>query len=340
VADVLGVSLAGSERTRLAGTVTHSLAAYSLYLQARAFWNQRTPAGLRNAVRYFDLAIRQDSGYAEGYAGLATAYELFPEYAVAPASEAIPKAKAAALRALSLDSTLDQPHIVLADQRAYYEWDWRAAEEEYRHAIRLDPGDATAHHWYAIYLSTWPGRLNEALAEITRAQVLDPLSRSISSDHGRILYVKRRYRDAVEQFGRTLALDPDFAAAHDWLGLTYLAEGRDEAGVREVEAAVRLTGRQSYLGDLAYAYAMSGRRNRAQASLQELASLARRRYISPSEFAVAYLGLDDRDQAFAWLERATDARLSAVAVLQVDPIFDRLRSDPRFARLLERAKLR
>jgi eukaryotic-like serine/threonine-protein kinase len=339
VAEVLGVSLGASERERLAGTPTRNLAAYSLYLQGRAFWNQRTPSALQNAARYFELAIRQDSAYAEAYAGLATTYELFPEYEVGLASEAIPKAKAAALKALALDSTLGQPHIVLADQQAYQEWSWRDADAEYRRGVALDPSDATAHHWYAVYLSTWVSRLDEALAEIERAGALDPLSRSISSDHGRILYVSRRYGEAIAQLRRTLDLDPDFAPAHDWLGVAYLAKG-DTAGVTEVEAAVRLTGRQEYLGDLAYAYAVSGRRARALGALRELAGLSRRQYTSPNEFAVAYTGLGDRDQAFAWLGRAMDAHLSMIATMQVDPMFDPLRSDARFTQLLKRAGLR
>ena len=339
VAEALGVSLAASERERLTGRPTRSLAAYGLYLQARAFWNQRTPIGLRNAARYFELATRQDSTYAEAYAGLAITYELFPDYEVGPANEAIPKAKAAALRALSLDSTLGQPHIVLADQRAYREWDWRGADPEYRRAIALNPSDAEAHHWYAAYLSTWPERFNEALVESSRADALDPLSRIIRTDHARILYVQRRYDDAIEQLRRTLELDPDFAVAHDWLGLTYLAKGEDTAGVTEVEAAVRLTGRQSYLGDLAYAYAVSGHRAHALGVLREL-TRARWQDIAPHELAVAYTGLDDRDQAFVWLQRAVDAHSAIVSNLQVDPVFDRLRSDPRLTQLVTRARLK
>ncbi len=225
VAEVLGVSLRASVRERLAETPTRNLAAYGLYLQARTFWNQRTPSALRNAARYFELAIRQDSAYAEAYSGLAATYELFPDYEVAPVSEAIPKAKAAALRALSIDSTLGQPYIVLADQQAYHEWDWEGADEQYRRAITLNPSDATAHHWYAAYLSTWPGRLNEALTEIERANALDPLSRIISTDHGRILYVSRRYDAAIAQLRRTLDLDPDFATAHDWLATGLSGQG-------------------------------------------------------------------------------------------------------------------
>jgi TolB-like protein/tetratricopeptide (TPR) repeat protein len=340
VAEVVGVPLTAGEREHLAVRSTRNLTAYGLYLQARFFWNQRTPTGLRNAARYFELATRQDSAYAEAYAGLATTYELFSDYAAGPASEAVPRAKAAALRALALDSTLGQPHIVLADQRAYQDWEWEAADGEYRRGIALNPSDATAHHWYAGYLSTWPERLNEALAEIERANVLDPLSRIISTDHGRILYVSRRYDEAIAQLHRTLELDPDFATAHDWLGIAHLAKGEDSAGLAEVEAAVRLTGRQAYLGDLAYAYGVSGQRAQALAVLREVTTLARRRYVAPNEFAIAYTGLGDRDRAFAWLGRAVEAHSAVVGVLQVEPIFDPLRTDARFTQLVERAGFR
>ena len=339
MSQVLGITLSVSDRKLLAGRPTRSLAAYGLYLQARGYLEQRTPVGLKNAARYFELAVRQDSAYADAYAGLATTYELFPDYEAGSVAEAVPKARQAALRALALDSTMGQAHIVLADQEAYREWDWQQADEHYRRGIALNPSDATARQWYAAYLSTWPGRLPQALAEIERASALDPLSRIIGTDYGRILYVGRHYDAAIGQLRRTLDRDPDFATARDWLGMAYLAKGEYPRGVTEVEEAVRLTGRQAYLGDLAYAYAISGQHARALGMLREVTGDPRGHYAAPQDLAVAYTGLGDRDSAFAWLQRAADAHSTVVATLQVDPIFDPLRSDPRFTQLLKRANL-
>jgi serine/threonine-protein kinase len=336
VAQALGVALSPRGRERLVDRPTSSLAAYDLYLQGRVFWNQRTPSALRTAARYFERAIREDSSYAQAHAALAAAYELYPDYGIAPPSEARPKAKAAALQALALDSTLGDAHAVLADARYSYDWDWQGAELEFRRAITLDPGNATAHHWYADYLSV-VGRLGEALTETERAHALDPLSRSISADKGMILYRGRRYDEAVRQFRQTLELDPDFAVAHDMLGSVYLAQGRPADAVAELETAVRLTNSSSYMADLLSAYAASGQWDRARALVRELLGRSHREYIPPAVFAVAYTGLGNRTRAFAYLDSVVDNR--DIPGAAYDPFFDSLRSDPRFTQLLRRVGL-
>jgi TolB-like protein/Flp pilus assembly protein TadD len=338
VAQALGVALTAGERERLVHRPTENLAAYDLYLQGRQFWNQRTPSALQTAARYFERAIARDSTYAEAYAGLAENYAIFPSYDVSPPREAYPKAKTAALRALALDSTLGQAVAVLARVRMEYDWDWRGAEGEYRRALALAPSYPTGHELYAIYLSLL-GRHEEALAEIERARALDPLSRIIGSMKGVLLDLSRRHDEAIAQFRRTLELDPDFAHAHLGLGLAYLTKGMRAEGIAELETAVRLTGRRTYTGELAYAYAASGQRGRALALARELEDRSRREYVSPVTVALAYTGLGDKDGAFRWLERAADLRDPGVLVLRVEPLFDPLRSDPRFTRLLTRVGL-
>jgi tetratricopeptide (TPR) repeat protein len=319
---------------------TRSLAAHDLYLQGRSFWNQRTPSALRTAVRYFERAIREDSNYAAAYAGLADAYVLFPFFSISAPREAYPKAKAAALRALALDRTLAEAHAALAHGKMRYDWDWSGAEREFRRALALDPGDATAHMFYSEYLSR-RGRPVEALVEIDRALALDPLSRVISVVKGELLDWSRRYDEAIAQLRQALELDPDFAFTRSWLGVTYLAKGMRAEAVADLETAVRLGDRSYDVGLLAHAYAVSGQRDRALAMVRELTERVRHEYVAPIAFALAYTGLGDMDEAFASLERAADARdPRLVTYLLDDPLFDTLRSDPRFTALVEKIGLK
>jgi serine/threonine-protein kinase len=339
VAQTLSIPLGADERERLFGRSTRDLAAYDFYIQGRTLWHHRTPRALQTAARYFERAIERDSSYAQAYAALAEAYELFPDYGADSPGQAYPRAKAAAMRALALDSTVAQAHLVLADIRAFYDWDWPGADSEYRRAIALSPSYATAHHWYANYLVAL-GRLDAALAETRLAHMLDPLSENLSVNEGFVLYRGRRYDEAIAQLLQSLDLDPNLAVAHDWLGSAYLEKGKQRKAISELETAVRLSGSRIYQGDLAYAYSVSGQRDRALGILRELTERSRHEYVSPGVFAVAYTGLGDRDRAFAWLERAADSREIIVTSLATEPFFDPLRSDPRFTRLLHRVRLK
>jgi serine/threonine protein kinase/tetratricopeptide (TPR) repeat protein len=350
VQDELARAIVGALRVRLelpdrpaavlVKAATADLEAHDLYLQGRFFWNQRTYESLRTAVRYFERAIARDSAYAEAYAALAEAYVLFPNYIVSAPGEAYPKAKAAAVRALALDSTLGHAHATLGQVRAYYEWDWRDAEEEFQRAIRFDPSYATAHSQYGEYLSSL-GRHQEALAEADRAVTLDPLSRIISADKGADLIRSRRYDEAMVQLRATLEADPDFPPAHNYLGWAYLAKGMPAEAVAELETTVRLTGRRTGIGRLAWAYALSGQRDRALEIIRELTQRSRREYVAPFQLAVAYAGLGDKDRALAWLERGATMRDPAgILSLLADPLLDPLRSDARFTRLLTRMGLK
>jgi serine/threonine-protein kinase len=338
VVSALQLRLAGGAAQPLVREATRSLAAHELYLRGRYFWNQRTPSALRTAARYFEQAIARDSSYAEAYAGLAETYVVFPTYDVSSPREGYPRAKAAALKALALDSTLAGAHAVLAHSRMRYEWDWPGAKREFRHALALDPSNATTHSWYAEYFDAL-GRHEEAAAESDLALALDPLSRIIGVVKAGELYFGRRNDEALAQLRRALELDPNFARAHADLGRVYLATGRPAAAVTELETARRLSGRSYDIGVLASAYAAAGQRDRALGIVRELAQARRHEYVRPMALVLAYAGLGDTDQAVAWLARAVDERDTGVIFLRLDPLFDPLRSEPRFTALVKRVGL-
>jgi eukaryotic-like serine/threonine-protein kinase len=328
--------------TALVKVGTADPGAHDLYLQGRQFWNQRTLSSLQTAARYFERAIAKDSSYAEAYVGLAEVHVLLPGYGYADArpGEEFSRAKAAALRALVLDSMSGPAHVTLGYARMLYDWDWPGAEREFRRAIALTPSYPTAHQWYAYYLVSL-GRSEEALAETRLARTLDPLSRIINTGEGDVLYYSRRYKDAIAQLRRTLDLDPDFVMAHVTLGLAYLAKGMHAEAVAELETAARLTARRQWVDLLAYAYAAAGQRDRVRAIVRELTELSRREHTPlPSTSPFINLALADTAQALASLERAVDRHEPwLVVLLATDPLFDPLRSAPRFTRLLERVGL-
>jgi tetratricopeptide (TPR) repeat protein len=318
---------------------TQSLQAYNLYLQGRYAWNQRTEAGLKQAVRYFERAITKDPDYAQAYAGLADAYVLLPERGPTLPAEAYPKAEAAALRALALDSTIAEAHTSLGYILEVKEWEWQHAEQAFRRAIALNPSYATAHHWYAECLSL-TGRPTEALAELEQALSLDPLSSQIHAQTGLQLYRMRRYDAAIAHLRQTLELYPRFARAHDWLGRTYLSKGMHAEALAEMETAVRLAGRGSLeLVNLAYVHAVTGRREQALQIRAELEERSRRQYVSPLAFARISTGLGEKDQAFVWLNKAVEAHDPNFTFSVFDPLWDPLRADPRFTRVVRRMRL-
>jgi serine/threonine protein kinase/tetratricopeptide (TPR) repeat protein len=321
-------------------TATVDPEAHDLYLRGRFFWNQRTADALRTAVRYFDRAIARDSAYAEAYAALAETYVLFPNYYVSVPALGYPKAKRAALRALALDSTLGYAYATLGVVQEAYEWDWRGAERDFRRAITLDPNYATAHQWYAEYLSSL-GRHREAHAEADRSVTLDPLSSVIRVDKAGVLIRGRRYDEAIAELRATLDMDPSFVPAHNYLGWAYLAKGMLAEAVAQQDTTVRMTGRTFGMGRLACAYALSGQRDSALRVLRELTDRSQREYVASFQFALAYLGLGDRDQALDWLEKSAELHEPSLFFsIRTDPLFDSLRADPRFQRLLVRMGLK
>ena len=316
-----------------------SYEAYDLWLKGQYFWNKRTAEGLQKAVDYFERAREVDPTYAHAYVGLASCYALMGGYTMRPQTEFMPKARAAALRALELDEGLAEAHTVMALIVQNYELDWQTAEKEFRRAIELNPNYATAHHWYAEHLM-WRGRFDEALTESEQARRLDPLSMIIAADHGAILYYARRYDSAIQQFLAVRELDPHNQRS----GLiihAYDEKGLFAEALADIEAHQPPLGMNPpwYWSELAYAYGRSGQQAQARRALENLLELNRRQEVGAEAIIWAYIGVGDNEQAMAWLEKAYAQRSPALTYLKVDPRYDPLRGDPRFQDLLSRVGL-
>jgi len=339
VTEKLRLRLSGEEQQRLVKRDTTNAEAYQFYLRGRYFWNKRTADGLKKAIEQFQQAIDHDPNYALGYVGLADCYVLLEEYAGVPSSETLPKARAAADRALQIDDSLAEAHTSSA--YIYQKlWRWAEAEEEYKRAISLNPNYPTAHHWFTIYFRT-KGQIDDAMREIKRAQELDPLSLVISDNVAFVYLLKNDLNSAIEQCQRVIELDPGFPYAHDVLGAAYLKQRRYEEATAEFQKAVELSGRESQiLSDLGYCYAVTGRRAEALAILKELEEKYARRESSGQFLAGVYTGLGDKDQAFAWLEKDFAQRSGQLPTIAWRLHFEDLRSDPRYADLVRRMGLK
>jgi TolB-like protein/Tfp pilus assembly protein PilF len=342
IADEIQLAL-GDDRRRIAadrkpGASPSSYEAYDLYLKGRYFWNKRIAQGFQQAIECFQQAIVKDPNYARAYVGLADSYAMMSSYSFAPQNEFMPKARAAALRALQIDDSLAEAHTSLAVIAQNYDWDWQTAEKEYRRAILLDPGYATAHHWYAEYLAL-QGRFDEAFAEMEHARRLDPLSLIMAADNGAILYWSRQYDRAIEQCRAVLEMEPNFPRAH-LLIFAYVQEGQFAEALADIEKWRRIDDTPFTWATQAYVYGRSGQPVQARHALEKLEQVNRHRQLDPTPMlVVAYAGMDNKDEAFAWLAKAFRERSNALTVLKVDPIYDPLRSDPRFQELLRRVGL-
>ncbi|MBF8295776.1 MAG: hypothetical protein HW389_2321 [Bacteroidetes bacterium] len=331
------------EETRLTSAPAINKEVYELYLKGRFYWNKRTEEGMRKAIEYFDQAIEKDPNLALVNAGLADSYIFLglqeATLGGTPPKESFPKAKAAALKAVEIDETLAEGHTSLAVVKRYYDRDFVGAEREFKRAIELNPNSAYTHLHYAISI-VGMGRLDEALAEVKRARELDPLSLAINSTVGWVLYFARQYDLSIEQLKKTLEMDPNFAIAHYRLGLAYQQKERHEEAIAAFQKAVTLSGGGPLaIAALGHAYAVSGRRNEAQKVLAELHELAKQRYVAAFYFAAIYAGIGEKDQAFAWLEKAYEERSESLLRLNYDPRFNSLRADPRFKELLKKIEL-
>jgi serine/threonine-protein kinase len=339
IVEKLKLKVSGEEKV-LAKHYTESNEAYQLYLKGRFYWNKRTAEALTKAIEYFNQAIEKDPGFALAYAGLANCYVLHHGNLQAP-REKMPKARAAAMRALELDETLSDAHTSLARVLAVYDWDWTGAEKEFKRAIELNPRDALAHQWYGGYFELM-GRPDEALAERKKALELDPLSLSTNSELGLAFYFARDYDKAIQQFRLTLELDPDFPLATAQLPATYELKGMYDqaiAGFKKLATQRGDTRGSNSLAGLGHAYAMSGRKAEARVVLDELKQRSQKEYVPAISIALVYAGLGEKDQAFIWLEKAYEEHAFKIAWLRVEPQWDSLRSDPRFADLLRRIGL-
>jgi adenylate cyclase len=338
IAKEIKVAVTPEEQARLAEARPVNPEAYQLYLKGRYLWNKRTGEDLKKALEYFEQAIEKDPNYALAYAGLADSYFVLPEYIPFPPKEAFLKGEEAALKALEIDDTLAEAHTSLAAIKRNL-WDWDGSEEEFKRAIDLNPGYATAHHWYAYNLML-VGRHDESIAEIKIAQELDPHSLIINANVGFILYYDRRYNQAIEHYKNRLEMDPSFEVLHYYLGMAYIQMGKYEEAIAEFQEAMTLSKEflvaRAWLG---HAYAASGEIEKAMKVINELKELSKNEYVSPYYIASIYAGLDQKDKAFQCLEEAYEKSDTYMIYLKVDPSVDSLRSDPRFTELLKRIGL-
>jgi TolB-like protein/Flp pilus assembly protein TadD len=339
IAEEIHIELTSHERDVLKGVKTVNPDAYEAYLKGRYFWNKRTADGMKKAIDYFNQAIEKDPNYAQAYAGLTDSYALAGDwkYGVLAPKEAYPKAKAAAIRAIELDNTLGEAHISLAFCLDGFDWNFASAGKEFTRGIELSPGYATGYEWYGWHLASL-GRNDEAVAEVKKAASLDPLSLIISSDLAEELLIAHRYDEATEQARKTINMDSFFAPAHYVLGQALVQKHMYKEAIAELQRAVELSeGSTAFTANLAYAYAVSGSRNEAVKILNDLKNRPQNGFSNAPEIALVYVGLDQKDQAMSWLEKAFEESFSPWVLMR--PAFDPLRSDSRFQNLLHRIGL-
>lgn len=318
-------------------TPAHAFAAYDAYLKGEYFLNRRNIVDLEQAIQYFQSATAADPTYARAYAALADANSLLAGYSQRPPQALIAAARAAAVRALQLDSSLAEAHTAYALIVQNDDWDWATAEREFQRAIALNPNYATAHHWYAEHLM-WQGRFDEALRESERARRLDPLSLIIAADNGAILLYSRRYDLAIEKWRSVLHVDPDFPRAH-LIFVAYVEKGMYAEALADVAAQRNLEDAPVHWSLVVYINGRAGRMTEARAAMDSLLRTAAGQPTQAGVFAAAYIGLGDTAHALDWLERAYAQHSTDMTTLKVNPVYDPLRRDPRYQRLLERVGL-
>jgi len=333
VAQALVVKLTGNEKRLIARRDTEDAEAHRLYLTGRFYWNRRTREGYEKGIEHFNQAIRADRNYALAYSGLADCYSMLGRFGTIKPCEIMPRASAAAATALSLDASLAESHCSMGLLTHIYDWNWTKAEYHYNRAIELNASFATAHHWYAVFLAE-RGRGQEALSEIRKAQLLDPVSLIIGADTGMIHYLAREYHLAIEQCKSTLEMDPNYFRARMWLGCAYEQLGMFERAIEEYQSAGSLDESPYVLEWLARAHALSGNTTEARKIVSELVGLPDRVYLDSYYLASVSAALGEREQAVKRLETALDDRSCWLSRLGIDPIFDCLRSAPDFSGLL------
>jgi TolB-like protein/Flp pilus assembly protein TadD len=337
VADVLQAKLTGSEQHVIAARPTDNTEAHQLYLKGRFFWNKRTGNDLKKSIDYFEQASAADPNYALAYAGVADAYALLPGYSGGNPGDCYPKAIAAAKKALELDDTLAEARTSLALALWYYDFDFSQANREFQRAIELNPNYASAHQQYGNNTLSAIGRFNDAIAEGKRALELDPLSLVINADLGVDYYWARRYDEAIAQLRKLLEMDPGYYYAYVTLGEALEAKGAHDAAIAEYQKARELNDDPLVPALLAHAYGLSGNKVEAENYLDQLKVLSKARYVGAYSFALAYLGLGNKEEALRWLEQSYQDRAGAdIGWIRVDSLFDPLHGDPSFEALAEK----
>lgn len=336
LARALGLMLTNDEEQRVSAHLTENSDAYRSYLQGRYFWNQRSEEGLQKGIVAFQLATEIDPNFALAFSGLADSYTTLGYFSYISPTRAFPVAKNYALRALELDPSLAEPHASLAYDKFYFDWDWVGAEAEFRRAIELNDRYATAHQWYSIYLLS-AGRTDEAFWEIRLARERDPLSLSINTDIGFHYYYTQQYDQAIKQLKMVLEMKKDFPLAHLWLGRCYQEIGKyDEALAEFKQVEDVFHGWVVSIAAIGFVNGRAGRRAEARKLLAGLDELSKRKFVTSYGVALVYAGLGQKEQAFAWLNKAFDERSHWLVWLKLDPRWDSLRSDARFAQLVQR----
>jgi serine/threonine-protein kinase len=349
ISERLRSSLTGAEKKAIARHYTESTEAYQFYLQGRYYWNKKTAAGFNTGIEFFQKAIDADRNYAPAYAALATIYYNLANYnfALMPAGEAWPKAKAAANKALEIDGSLAAAHAARALIAYQWEWDWPTAEQEFRRALELDPGSsstyeptsASTYHWYSHYLMS-VGRTEESFTIGRRAFELDAGDTAISAHQGWYYLWTREPDRAIIPLKKTIEMDPTFPVAQWYLGLTYEQQGASPEAIAQFQNCVRLTnGRASMVALLGHAYAAANQEGEARSILRQLSSASKQGYVPPYPVAVIHAALNEKEDALAWLEKAYDEHDSWMPYLAIDPRLDGVRKESRFVRLLQRLKL-
>jgi TolB-like protein/DNA-binding winged helix-turn-helix (wHTH) protein/Flp pilus assembly protein TadD len=339
IAKEIEVKLTPDEHARLARARPVNPAAYEALLKGRYTCTKRTEAAMKKGIEFFEQAIALQPDYAQAYAELSDCYRLIQFFGSGAPEEYWLKAKAAAEKALELDDSLAEAHTSLAVLLWRHDWNWATSEAEFRRALQLNPNYVEGRRAYSVYLRT-VGRFQEALAESRRARDLDPLSPTLRSDLALLFYWWRKYGPAVEEARKTLEIEPSHAQTHYVLGRSYAQMKEFPKAVAELEQAISLSGgNPAYVTALGYTYALAGDKKQARKALEELRQTSRRRYVPPYGLAAIYAGLGEKDAAFAELEKAYAERSFLFPVLHLDPQFDSLRSDPRFADLVRRLNL-
>ena len=338
ITQAIRIKLTPQEQTRFASVRPVNTEAYEAFLKGRYFWGKRTEAATQKAIEYFQQAIEKDPNYALAFTGLADSYSSLALpvalQEALPSNEAFPKARAAADRALAIDSTLAEAHASVARIKFLYDRDWSGAEKEFQRAIELNRNYANAHHWYALELMLM-GRLDEALHQIKLARELDPLSLIIITNMALILSSAQQYDLAIEQSGKALEMDPNFALVHYRLGQILILKGMNTEAVPELEKAIALSGGSPRAtAELGLAYARLGKKREALNLANTLKERSKQRYVSPFDFAVIYGGLGEKNQTLEWLEKAYEERSTSLNLLKLSPAFASLRSEPRFVELV------
>ncbi len=310
---------------------------YDLYLKGLYFFNKRTPADLQQAIQYFQQAAATDPSSARAYAGLAKGYAILSVYSSQPPTDFLPKARAAAAKALEIDKNSSEAHTALALIVQNNDWDWATSEKEFRTAIELNPNDATAHHWYAEHLM-WGGRFDEALEQSERAHQLDPLSLIIEADNGAILYFSRKYDAAITKWHSVQEMDPVFVRAHLIVG-AYVEKGMFAEAFAENEKLQPTMSDGAYWTWRVYIHGRAGQMTEAQQAIRKVLEIDKVSPVEPAAVAMAFAGMGDKDRTLAWLQTAYAQHSNELTALKVNPAFDLLRGDPRFEDLLRRVGL-